>query len=106
MLLATSRRYLPAADYPEIGAEVDEALAGAALAEQADAAELAEWAKADLALEIPVENLTGKSREGLRSVLLNAYDQKYRPEMHDTERSLILDQLDSAWKSHLLTMDH
>jgi preprotein translocase subunit SecA len=26
--------------------------------------------------------------------------------MHDTERSLILDQLDSAWKSHLLTMDH
>ncbi len=106
MLLGASKNYLPAADYPEIGGKVDEALAGAASAEPADAAELAEWAKADLKLEIPVEKLTGRSREALRSVLLNAYDQKYRPEMHDTERSLILDQLDSAWKSHLLTMDH
>ena len=26
--------------------------------------------------------------------------------MHDTERSLVLDQIDSSWKSHLLTMDH
>jgi hypothetical protein len=38
-------------------------------------------------------------------LLLNAYDQKYRPEMHSVERSLVLEQLDSAWKSHLLTMD-
>jgi preprotein translocase subunit SecA len=37
---------------------------------------------------------------------LNAYDLKYRPEMHDMERRLVLDQYDSAWKAHLLTMDH
>ena len=41
-----------------------------------------------------------------RHALLNAYDQKYRPEMHSVERSLVLDQLDSAWKSHLLAMDN
>jgi preprotein translocase subunit SecA len=26
--------------------------------------------------------------------------------MHQTERSLVLEQVDGAWKSHLLTMDH
>ena len=26
--------------------------------------------------------------------------------MHDMERRLVLDQIDSAWKAHLLTMDH
>ncbi|MFO0824137.1 MAG: hypothetical protein U0792_13660 [Gemmataceae bacterium] len=43
--------------------------------------------------------------EAARDTLLNAYDQKYRPEMHDVERRLVLDQYDNAWKSHLLTMD-
>ena len=41
-----------------------------------------------------------------RHTLLNAYDQKYRAEMHSVERSLVLEQLDSAWKSHLLVMDN
>src|SRR5262249_61903251 len=32
--------------------------------------------------------------------------EKYRPEMKTMERSLLLNQLDSAWKNHLYTMDH
>ena len=42
----------------------------------------------------------------MRQVLWNAYDDKYRPEMHRMERNLLLDLLDSTWKNHLLTMDH
>ena len=38
--------------------------------------------------------------------MLNAYDAKYRPEMHSVERGLVLEQLDSAWKTHLLSMDN
>jgi len=38
--------------------------------------------------------------------LWNAFDARYRPEMHNMERSLYLHQLDDAWKKHLLTMDH
>src|SRR5205085_7917599 len=30
----------------------------------------------------------------------------YRPEMRQMERSLLLNQLDSAWKNHLYTMDY
>ena len=42
----------------------------------------------------------------VRNVLWNAYDKRYRPEMRRMERSLLLNQLDIAWKNHLLTMDH
>jgi preprotein translocase subunit SecA len=34
------------------------------------------------------------------------YDARYRPELHQAERSLILDILDTAWKDHLYYMDH
>ena len=45
------------------------------------------------------------TKEKARDVLWNAYDRKYRPEMHSMERSLLNAQVDSSWKSHLLTMD-
>ena len=106
MLLAANAAYMPTADYPEIDAKVADALSGTKASEPADAAELADWAKAALNLDIDPLLLTGVSPEKARDVLLNLYDTKYRPEMHDTERSLVLDQLDGAWKSHLLTMDH
>jgi preprotein translocase subunit SecA len=106
MLLAANAAYMPTADYPEIDAKVADALSGTKASEPADAAELADWAKAELNLDVDPLLLTGVSPEKARDVLLNLYDTKYRPEMHDTERSLVLDQLDGAWKSHLLTMDH
>lgn len=106
LLLAAHSAYMPKADYPEIDAKIDDALSGVKLSEADDAKELSDWAKSELNLDISVESLTGVSPEKARDLFLNAYDTKYRPEMHDTERSLVLDQLDSAWKSHLLTMDH
>jgi preprotein translocase subunit SecA len=59
-----------------------------------------------LKLEVPVEKFAGANLAKARDEVLNAYDRKYRPEMLTTERSLLLEQLDSTWKQHLLTMDH
>ena len=105
-LLAASRGQLPQTDYAEIKAKVDEILSGTASAEASDAAELTDWCKAELVLDLDRDQLTGSTTEACLDAVLNAYDVKYRPEMHDVERRLVLDQLDSAWKSHLLTMDH
>ncbi len=104
-LLELSAQVLPAADIEEIDARLDEVLAGAAAAEPEDARELADWAHQTLRLDIDPDRLVGRSRDQIRDLLLNAYDKKYRPEMRSVERSLILEQLDSAWKSHLLVMD-
>ena len=105
-LLKASREQLPAIDYAGVRTKVDEIMSGTQSAEATDAAELTQWAKAELGLDLDAQQLTGASDEGALDAVLNAYDVKYRPEMHDVERRLVLDQLDSAWKAHLLTMDH
>ena len=45
-------------------------------------------------------------RASARQRLQIAYDDRYRPEMHEMERILVLQLLDSAWKDHLYAMDH
>jgi preprotein translocase subunit SecA len=104
-LLEIAPKAVPAADVEEIDAKVAEVFSGAKRAEAEDARELVEWAKAELGLGLEAERLTGVTPDDARDALLNAYDQKYRPEMHSVERRLVLEQLDSSWKSHLLVMD-
>jgi preprotein translocase subunit SecA len=106
MVLEVSRSLIPKADYPEIDAKLADAFSGTAKSDADDAKELVEWCKAELKLDLDPARLTGVPRDAARDIVLNAYDRKYRPEMHQTERQLILEQLDGAWKSHLLTMDH
>jgi len=106
VLASASGSLLPAADYPEIVAKVQDALSGTKKAEADDAKELAEWCRSDLKLDLEPAKMTGVTAQEALDGVLNAYDEKYRPEMHQTERSLVLEQLDSAWKAHLLTMDH
>jgi preprotein translocase subunit SecA len=106
MLLACSRRYLPEHGESSIDAKLADAFEGTRLSEADDATELSAWAKETLKLEVSAEQLTGKTLEEARHVLWNAYDMRYRPEMHRMERNLLLDRLDNAWKKHLLTMDH
>jgi preprotein translocase subunit SecA len=105
-LLGLAAKAMPAGDVDAVDARLDDVFSGARAAEAEDARELAEWAQADLGLELDAAALTGKSRDVARDVVLNAYDKKYRPEMHTVERGLVLEQLDSAWKSHLLAMDN
>src|SRR5262249_33104723 len=49
---------------------------------------------------------TGVTQEPARQALYNAFDDRFRPEMHRMERSLVLGILDASWKNHLYTMDH
>ena len=104
--LEVAPKALPTFDIDEIDAKVAEAFSGARAAEAEDAKELADWAQKELALTVDAEKLTGRSPAEARHTLLNAYDEKYRPEMHSVERGLVLEQIDSAWKSHLLVMDN
>jgi preprotein translocase subunit SecA len=97
---------MPKADIDEIDLKIEGVFSGARVAEAEDARELSDWAKTELGLELDPSKLAGKTPGDARHVLLNAYDQKYRAEMHSVERSLVLEQLDSAWKSHLLVMDN
>jgi preprotein translocase subunit SecA len=104
-LMAIAPKAMPTADIDQIEAKVGEVFSGAKVAEAEDAKELTDWAKAELGLTVDPAKVTGKSAAVATDVLLNAYDQKYRPEMHSVERQLVLEQLDTTWKSHLLVMD-
>ena len=106
ILRGISASAYPAKDQTVIDAKIDEEFANTKLSEAEDAKELSAWAKAELGLDVPEAALTKVSKEKARDVLWNAYDRAYRPEMHSMERSLMVSQLDSSWKNHLLTMDH
>jgi preprotein translocase subunit SecA len=71
-----------------------------------DARELAEWFSSTYGIPIAAESLEDQSPEAIRQRLWNAFDQKFRPEMQQMERSLVLRQLDTSWKNHLYSMDH
>jgi preprotein translocase subunit SecA len=52
------------------------------------------------------EELEQIEPQKLRRHLEIAVEERYRPEMRRMERSLVLQLLDTAWKDHLLAMDH
>jgi preprotein translocase subunit SecA len=106
ILLAASDKFYPKKGQEEIDAKLEESFSGTHLSEAEDAKELADWARAEWGLEIDPATLTGVAQEAARQVLWNAFDERYRPEMHGMERSLLLGRLDAAWKNHLYTMDH
>lgn len=70
------------------------------------AGELAAWAVSAFQLSIEPADLKGLNREQARERLMNAFDDRYRPEMRTMERSLVLNILDAGWKDHLYAMDH
>ncbi|HEY1188895.1 MAG TPA: preprotein translocase subunit SecA, partial [Gemmata sp.] len=105
-LLAVAPKAMPSADVDEIDAQIAATFTGAKTADPEDARELAEWAQRELGLTLDAAKLTGRTAAEARHTVLNAYDEKYRPEMHSVERQLVLEQIDSAWKTHLLVMDN
>ena len=100
------RKTWPAVDQDAIDEHLSEAFAGTKVSEPADAQEISEWAKANIGMEIDPEALTGISHNQARDILWSAFDARHRPEMRRMERGLLLNQLDNAWKNHLLAMDH
>jgi len=67
---------------------------------------LVNWANEVMQVGWTTEELRRLSREEVEQMVLAAYDERFRPEMSQTERSLILEVLDSAWKEHLHYMDY
>ena len=68
--------------------------------------EIASWANEELELNLTTEELEPLTDEEVRIRLYQAYNKRYRPELSQAERSLILEVLDTSWKDHLYYMDH
>jgi preprotein translocase subunit SecA len=64
------------------------------------------WAKDSLKSETDLDELKTLSREEANRKLMHDIESRYRPELAQAERSLILEVLDTAWKDHLYYMDH
>ena len=67
---------------------------------------LAHWLQENLAYELDVDEIARLDHEQLRNKLTGVFEDQYRPEMQRMERTLLLEIVDSAWKDHLLVMDH
>ncbi len=64
------------------------------------------WARQNLGVEMTVEELMASTRFDARSRLIAAFDARYRPEIREMEKALMLQILDSSWMEHLRAMDH
>jgi preprotein translocase subunit SecA len=68
--------------------------------------ELVKWANEELKSNVDAEELLPLPREEARRKLVSAVEARYRPELREAERALVLEVLDQAWKDHLYYMDH
>jgi len=68
--------------------------------------ELSTWLAEHLNHNLPVEQMLRLKPEQIRARVVDALEERYRPEMRRMERALVLQLLDTAWKDHLLVMDH
>ena len=116
LLIEHSRKYLATAVDPhvEVQSRLKQVFNGQLLTSKALAAALddgrlralADWLKCDLNYPVAPEALARMNPEMLKNFMAAAVEAKYRPEMQKLERALLLNLLDTAWKDHLLVMDH
>ena len=67
---------------------------------------LFDWMKTRFGVELDLDVLGDLEREVLERRITGTVEDKFRPEIRGMERSLVLQLLDTAWKEHLLAMDH
>jgi preprotein translocase subunit SecA len=67
---------------------------------------MADWFEKDFHCEIDAKELATLDRDKMWQRLSMAVEFHHRPEIRKMERSLVLQILDTAWKDHLLAMDH
>src|SRR4030095_11890536 len=66
---------------------------------------LATWIDQTLKSPLKTGEIADLTREQLERKLINAVEDRYRPEMRRMERMLLLQIVDTTWKDHLLVMD-
>jgi len=106
LLFEASQKTYPADGLDRIEAELDKYFEGVGTLNETTAANLAQWGRDSLRLNLTPEQLSGRREDDVREILYNAFDEVYRPEMRAMERSLVLNVVDSSWKDHLYTMDY
>ncbi len=67
---------------------------------------LSHWLQRELQYDLAPEDMAAMRREELERRLSAVVEERYRREMRRLERFLLLNHLDTAWKNHLLVMDH
>ncbi len=68
--------------------------------------DLGDWARQSLNVDLPAEEWTSLAPAEIRARLHAALDAKFRPEMREMEKAVLLQILDSSWMEHLRAMDH
>jgi preprotein translocase subunit SecA len=80
---------------------------GALIATNGALGSVLDWLQTTLDQPVPAaSDLARLRREELKNRLSVVVEDRFRPEMRMLERSLVLQILDTAWKDHLLAMDH
>ncbi len=69
-------------------------------------ADLIAWAQTEFGASITAEDLKLLTRDEAQILLESQLDARFRPELAQAERSLLLEVLDTAWKDHLYHMGH
>ncbi len=68
--------------------------------------QLTKWAQSEFRAEVATDDLKPLTRTGAQIKLESQLDARFRPELCEAERSLLLEILDTAWKDHLYHMGH
>jgi preprotein translocase subunit SecA len=86
--------------------EDEEITAGKVSGNNGSLDQLSSWLKEKLDVDTSSEELAKLNRHGMQVRLVNAVEDRFCPEIRRMERTLLLEIVDSAWKDHLLAMDH
>jgi preprotein translocase subunit SecA len=73
---------------------------------EAQATSLLNYVDHDLGLQLDPVAIRTLPVEKVRSEILQGIDQIFRPELRQTERSILLEFVDTAWKEHLYFMGY
>jgi preprotein translocase subunit SecA len=68
--------------------------------------DLASWLNTTCHCEVSTDDLAKLDHDAAARQVSQLVEDYFRPEMRRMERALLLQILDSAWKEHLLAMDH
>jgi preprotein translocase subunit SecA len=79
---------------------------GAATGHNGKLDDLADWLRKTCEADLSRDELAQLDREAAARRVSQVVEDHFRPEMRRMERALLLQILDSAWKEHLLVMDH
>lgn len=111
LMLETSRDFLNARpDLQYVEARISELLPDsaneAARVSKEQANSVADWASNDIKWTVDVSKIQELKPAEARAMFLQGIEQTFRPELRQTERSILLEFIDTAWKDHLYFMGH